>query len=114
MDTKFTPGPWKVTLPYTEGLNLRTVEQDTAADYRGSICNLGHCEHISGINNEEMLANATLIAAAPDMYEALKELLPCVGWSNFTDAELQREHELGNGAAIKIMKARAALAKVQP
>lgn len=43
------------------------------------------------------------------MVEAMEALLPSVGWSNYDDDELRREHELGNGKAKKILAARAAL-----
>lgn len=49
-----------------------------------------------------------------ELVEALTELLPCVGWSNYSDKELQQEDDLGNGVAIKILRARTALAKVSP
>lgn len=44
------------------------------------------------------------------LLEALKELLPSVGFSNMSDDELRHEAELGNGVAPKILIARSAIA----
>jgi len=73
-DTKFTPGPWKC-----EG---RTVY---------ALIHRGWCKGVKQFQNrftayvqdahtntEELEANARLIAAAPDMYEALKEALSVI------------------------------------
>lgn len=53
----------------------------------------------------EMLANARLISAAPDMYEALK------GIEHFADAILFREDTLSKALAEWIRAGRQALAK---
>lgn len=39
--------------------------------YRGSVCDLQSCDHIGGITMDEARANARLIAAAPELLEAL-------------------------------------------
>lgn len=57
--------------------------------------------------------DAHLMAAAPDLLEALEECLPCLGWENDSDEEIQREHDLGNGYAELILRARAAIAKAR-
>lgn len=41
--------------------------------------------------------------------EALREMLPLVGFHHMSAADLRREHELGNEAAMPILRARAAL-----
>ncbi len=40
---------------------------------------------------------------------SLEELLSRSGWANLTDDDLWREHELGNGMAMVLLRARAAL-----
>lgn len=50
---------------------------------------------------------------AVELLEALEECLPCLGWEHESDEELQREHELGNGHAELIIRARAAIAKAK-
>lgn len=87
MNTKHTPGPWKATpcrvyAPETEDrLELRVT--------------------ISGGNRDDNRANARLIAAAPDLLEALRGLLPdAVG-----------NHIGGPDTQARIDAARAAIAK---
>lgn len=56
--SRHTPGPWKV---YNDGTD---VCDDS-----------GHIAACEGTGYDETVANARLIAAAPSMYEALKEML---------------------------------------
>lgn len=42
---------------------------------------------------------------------SLTECLPQLGWKNYSDEELRREAELGNGRAPIILRARGAIAK---
>lgn len=41
-------------------------------------------KHIADLDGEDATANAHLIAAAPDMYEALKEALMDIGKTGYT------------------------------
>lgn len=45
-----------------------------------------------------------------DLLNSLEECLPCLGWRHMPDEEIQREHELGNGYAEIILRARKAIA----
>jgi len=45
-----------------------------------------------------------------DLLNSLEECLPCLGWEHGDLEELQREHELGNGYAELIIRARKAIA----
>jgi len=45
-----------------------------------------------------------------DLTNSLEECLPCLGWQHMPDEEIQREHELGNGYAEIILRARKAIA----
>ena len=63
--SKHTPGPWNImgsTFAYTIGANGIRIATTSNIVHEGSI----------GVHEEE--ANARLIAAAPDLFEALKEL----------------------------------------
>lgn len=69
MKPKHTPGPWVVTLGSVRG-QYDTVEKIESSSGR-VIMNGGHPFRA----DEEQLANAHLIAAAPEMLWALKHLL---------------------------------------
>ena len=63
--TKFTPGPWRVKKQISNTYIYVGPESDT--------CGLtATCYSFSGFNDGE--ANANLIAAAPEMYEALSSI----------------------------------------
>ena len=68
-----TPGPWKTV----EVLDAKTnpcgysVWQDKESQYLGEACGRKICQTPDGTTPEN-LANAKLMAAAPDMLEALK------------------------------------------
>ena len=64
---KHTPGPWEVTGPHT-----CTVITTNPGTYRPCMT----IANVSGYWDGEAQANAHLIAAAPAMYEALRD---CVG-----------------------------------
>lgn len=74
MSEKFTPGPWRVVsdLPVlaiaTGDGRYRIVQTANQNNYK----HYGPSERWLGIEHE---ANAALIAAAPDLYEALKDCL---------------------------------------
>lgn len=68
-ETKFTPGPWMVSDEVHgkgEGIvHIKAKYEEIAVSWRNAI---------NG-DYDEFLANAHLIAAAPDLYEALSLLL---------------------------------------
>ena len=77
---KWTPGPWALEIRPGSGAaadcTIAMIEQpDERAPYRGMIARLQSAEHINGIAKDELVANAHLIAAAPDLYAALDGLL---------------------------------------
>ena len=70
MENKFTPGPWKVGYRVAYGWDIGPSPLKWAASVNDG--------DILGAGDGEGLANAHLIAAAPDMYEALKEALATI------------------------------------
>ena len=102
MTSKHTPGPWVVNAS-ENGLVWVDGDSETV-----SICDLYH-RHKDGefISKENVKANARLISAAPDMYEALADLLSSleVVWSKGFAAREDLEPE--------IKFARAALSKAE-
>lgn len=78
---KHTSGPWnllgEIKWVGDDDTKYRLYCGVVGADgpYRGEICGIQSADHIAGVNREEAEANGRLIAAAPDLLEALKGLL---------------------------------------
>ena len=70
METKFTPGPWKVCVGNAGSIfgDLNNDEHNGDNPYIGEVAGIGVDKDIP-----ECTANAHLIAAAPDMLQALIE-----------------------------------------
>lgn len=73
MKAKFTSGEWMVHLPTTRDGRLMVLHPDGER----LICRLdeGFCGAHGPIPNEERIANARLIAAAPRLYRALEAVV---------------------------------------
>lgn len=65
---RFTPGPWRVDPDFPADIQVRDGSRDLACTSRSIIRN-------NPPDQAETWANAHLIAAAPEMYAALSELL---------------------------------------
>ena len=84
MKTKFTPGPWTLdsTLQY-----IRAPKEDEAFIGGGAICEVQSPLAWGGMDErvaQTRIANARLIAAAPDLYAVLSELEEsCEYWSEY-------------------------------
>jgi hypothetical protein len=95
--SKFTPGPWRINRHGFETSYLchEFIEGDSGI----AVFGVWHPE-----NHKEQEANARLIAAAPELYEALKDLLDvCHCENNCAPDDM----------TCATNKARAALAKVE-
>lgn len=118
-DTKFTPGPWWAAIgkdqpvPYYRGL-VAVLSSDPYI----SICT-GETGDQSGrtCGGDEWEANAALIAAAPDLYEAAETELNALLFARTLLAEYERQvsGDTFNSPVINsaIDDARAALAKAR-
>lgn len=95
--SKHTPGPWFAVGGWVE------VERDDIADICSCCPEDFGQEHI-GRNYKEVMANARLIAAAPELLSALKEIVQSLADQ---DDEGMIEHTL------QMSNARAAIAKAE-
>ena len=70
-ELKATPGPWETSL----WRNLFGVSRFSVCAGPGSFTEKTICERHASENNETVMANMTLIAAAPELYSALNALV---------------------------------------
>ena len=91
-EKKWTPGPWRYSEAHGDIISMANVKPDVICDAKEGRYNVLPSKH-----------NAHLIAAAPDLVEALASLQAWV-----TDGGFEDTHE---GVAEICGQARAALAK---
>ena len=95
-----TPGPWTFTEGRQERREASTVHR---ADDKEFAIALVTCEWMNEQQRLEDIANAHLIAAAPELLEALRDL----------ECEASAELEPTTSVNAAILTARAALAKAE-
>lgn len=94
MSTKHTAGPWKIST----GRIKKNLEWININDNTGAcLADLPTDSH--GIDPDESLANAKLIAASPELLEAAKEMCDAMGEG------IQKEHDAYNKLMLAINKA---------
>jgi hypothetical protein len=103
-DTKFTPGPWRVADADHEGI----ADDDYKFIAAGSEC-YGHGEGGFEIAGYMGTANARLIAAAPELFEALEKLLRPYGVADTGMANAPAPLQIEFIAAVR--EAKDAIAK---
>lgn len=78
----FTPGPWEIK----HGFNVFGYRQD--GKILSVVASTGGYQSNTYEANTENAANARLIAAAPDLLEALREFIQLVQSEAWTDVEI--------------------------
>lgn len=100
MTTKHTPGPWKYI---ALGQMVETAEPVNMRREYGHICDLREPVNV---------ADAALIAAAPELLEACKQLIGVIGAHEMDSRDCDRRGgRLCNCLAVATALARAAIAK---
>lgn len=91
--TKFTPGPWSTDLKVSSQAGRVVIEPDVAIVYVQS-------NRYDSSQSKQRIANARLIATAPELLEALEWVIQC------TDGDLpQGTYECLENARAVIAKA---------
>jgi hypothetical protein len=101
-ETKFTPAPWSI-----RGADTRWVVSPSKTNMPWYVAEvIGGCDH-DGSGLDRQNANAHLIAAAPELYEALEQLMTvCTRYGIADFPEIQAEHV---AAVLALAKARGEL-----
>lgn len=101
---KFTAVDWFPAFSKSilvDGSSVSVAYIYPSGNFRGDIARLQDCENIKGIGRDEMIANAYLIAAAPDMYSRHEEDIRILG---YLLNELTGRVEAGKLAALEKMR----------
>jgi hypothetical protein len=104
MNTKHTPGPWYVGDLAAPDLAGRNMLVYASSGYAVADAKIFHC--MFGV--PEMEANARLIAAAPDLLEALQHLMLDLEYHGLAGFYSETS---GSGLGGAVADARAAIAK---
>lgn len=90
--SKHTPGPWS--------LNKRFKSPVVALDLKDGGALLPIVDAVHGFDNAQAKANARLIAAAPELLEALQELRANIGAASLSQNEKGKQVRALADAAI--------------
>lgn len=85
---KHTPGPWKIShggFDSDDGFSVASNNDE--AELIKLICDCWPCSIVNNDHRKELAANARLIAAAPDLVEALQAIV-------------QHQESVGGGLAV--------------
>jgi len=100
--SKHTPGPWKIGSEQTDGLG-RYAQVQSSEEFGDIVARVCVAHNANHTLNRSGRANARLIAAAPELLEALELILPYL-----TDGE-----DAGDEATALAPIVRAAIAKAK-
>jgi len=118
MSAKHTPGPWDCLI---EGVEQRGGDSHTisAGEHFATVAMVPLASDASThgeegetvITEAEAISNARLIAAAPELLEALRALLAVQGVDEYDNDRVNRLVAEGDGFFAAIAKARTTIAK---
>lgn len=77
-DAEHTPGPWELTFPFATN-PVALIFKNGVGDI-SSIYRVSPTERNAGVETDEAKANARLIAAAPELLEALEIVVAIMNW----------------------------------
>jgi len=117
MTAKHTPGPWILETVRTEVGVCHKIGKLGALTTLSHACLYDDC-HSDKPGDMQLLADARLIAAAPDLLEILKNLTCCacghrIGWTEKHTAEDGRLGRFDWDTCLQCGTARAAIAKAE-
>lgn len=70
---KYTPGPWRMEIKHFTSIgNYRVIGKRDPGQVGFAVAQI-HNPSLEGVKTEELLANAKLITASPELYEELVE-----------------------------------------
>lgn len=114
---KHTPGPWRIDVNGSENW---TVDYEGPSSTFMTICANGRREPVGFAveptawrNDDEIEANARLIASAPDLLEALGQLLGNAEIARFHLKDTEEGMIVGSALFDTIQQARAAIARAR-
>lgn len=111
MERRHTPGPWLPAISTMKSLNIVSV----GATYRCSVVgddSGAMVATVHGRTEKECEANAIIIAANPDLLEALKDMLCEFDDETITD-EIRTQIGLSANTVKALQRSRAAIAKAE-
>lgn len=91
MTTQYTPGPWRVLPEDPDKDYIRIRGACLGARYKVANVLIPSHPGIYAGDSEEARANARLIAAAPDLLEALRGAIPFIGYEGGGDQEAKEK-----------------------
>lgn len=98
--TEHTPGPWVMNYRGTIG-HIKSIA-DIRSGLSPTVTKFGEGFSANSISHEESLANARLIAAAPELLAAMKQCLQLI---EHMESQHCRNFDAGNVARDAIQKA---------
>ena len=108
MTAQHTPGPWKIVSGNANGKFLAASIRPVISPFKGWVLPIASVRNVDESFGQ---ANARLIASAPDLLEALQELLAAERANSLEIVGRDADGHPLNAAGVARKKARAAIAK---